>query len=93
MDEALLGLQGTELFVYLDDIVKYAKDLEDHGKKIRHLLKQLKEVNLLPQLDKWEFLFKEIAYLGRIISDKGVKLDPKNIGPVQNFPDWKRIET
>ena len=32
MNQVLLGLQGTELFVYLDDIVIYAKDLEDHGK-------------------------------------------------------------
>ena len=46
MDQALLGLQGTELFVYLDDMVIFAKDLEDHGKNIRRLLKQLKEANL-----------------------------------------------
>ena len=46
MDQILLGLQGTELFVHLDDIVIYAKDLEDHGKKVRRLLKQLKEANL-----------------------------------------------
>ena len=46
MDQVLLGLQGTELFVYLDDIVIYAKDLEDHGEKVRRLLKQLKEAKL-----------------------------------------------
>ena len=46
MDQVLLGLQETELFFYLDDIVIYAKDLEDHGKKVSHLLKQLKEANL-----------------------------------------------
>ena len=39
MDQVLLGLQGTELFVYIDDIVIYAKDLEDNGKKVRRLLK------------------------------------------------------
>ena len=46
MDQVMLGLQGTKLFVYLDDIVIYAKDLEDHGKKVRRLLKQLKDANL-----------------------------------------------
>ena len=46
MDQVLLGLQGTELFFHLDDIVIYAKDLEDYGKKVRRLLKQLKEANL-----------------------------------------------
>ena len=52
MDQVLLALQGTELFVYLDDIVIYAKDLEDHGKKVRRLPKQLKEANQLLQPEK-----------------------------------------
>ena len=83
------GLQGTELFVHLDDIVIYAKDVKDHGKKVRRLLKQLKEANLSLQPEKCEFLFTEIAYLGHIISDRGVKPDPKNIEAVQNFPSRK----
>ena len=85
MDQVLLGLQSTKLFFYLDDIVIYAKNLEDHGKKVRRLLKNLKEANLSLQPEKCEFLSKEIPYLGHIISDKGVKLDPKKIEDVQNF--------
>ena len=69
MDQVLLELQGTELFVYLDDIVIYAKDLKDYSKKVRRLLKQLNEANLSLQPEKCEFLLKEIAYLGHIISD------------------------
>ena len=86
MYKVLLGLQATELFLYLDDIVIYAKDLEDHGKKVRRLLKQLKEANLSLQLVMCEFLFKEIACLGHMIISKGVKPDPKKIEAVQNFP-------
>ena len=37
MDQVLVGLQGTELFVYLDDIVVYANNLEEHGKRVRRL--------------------------------------------------------
>ena len=33
MDNVLSGLQGTELFVYLDDIVIYARSLEKHQYK------------------------------------------------------------
>ena len=85
MDQVLLGLQSTELFVYLNDIVVYAKNL-DHGKKVRRLFKQLKETNLALQPEKCEFLFKEIAYLRHIISDKGLKPDPKKIEAIPNFP-------
>ena len=48
--------------------------------------KQLKEANLLLQPEKCEFLFEEIAYLGQIISDMGVKSDPRKIEVVQKFP-------
>ena len=93
MDQVLLGLQGTELFVYLDEIVIYAKDLEDHGKKVRRLLKQLKEANLSLQPEKCEFFLKKISYLGHINTDKGVKPDPKKIEAVQNFPRPKTSGT
>ena len=87
MDQVLLGLPGTALFVYLDDIVMFAEELEDHGKKVRRLLKQLKEDNLSLQSEKCEFLIKEIAYLGHTISDKGVKLDTKKTKLFKISPD------
>ena len=46
MDLVLTGLQGTELFVYLDDIVLYANSLEEHGEKFNKLIKRLSAANL-----------------------------------------------
>ena len=89
MDQVLVGLQRTELFVYLDDIVVYADDLEEYGKEVMRLLKRLKEANLSIQPEKYEFLFKEVAYLGHIISSEGVNPDPKKIEAVQCFPQPK----
>ena len=50
MDGILTGLQGTELFVYLDDIVIYAKSLTEHGIKIKKLMQKLREANLQLQI-------------------------------------------
>lgn len=86
MDTVLMGLQGNEVFVYLDDIVIYARSLEEHSIKIRKVLKRLKAANLTLQPDKCTFLRKEVAYLGHIISTEGVKPDPKKIHAVRNFP-------
>ena len=55
MDQVLRGLQGTENFVYLDDIVVYTKNLEDHGKKIRRLFNRLADAKLSLQPSKCEF--------------------------------------
>ena len=39
MHLTLSGLQGVELYVYLDDIIIFASSLEEHGKKFRRLTK------------------------------------------------------
>jgi len=86
MDQVLSGLQGIELFVYLDDIVLYASSLREHELKFDKLAERLKRANLRLQPDKCEFLRKGVGYLGHIISDKGVKPDPEKVRAVKEFP-------
>jgi len=86
MDTVLSGLQETKLFVYLDDIVLYASSLREHKIKFDKLAKRLRNANLKLQPDKCEFLRKKVTYLGHIITEDGVKPDPKKIHAVKNFP-------
>ena len=65
MDRVLTGLQGTDLFVYLDDIVLYAKCLEEHEEKFSNLMKRLRIANLKLQPDKCEYLRPEVNYVSR----------------------------
>ena len=76
MDLILSGLQGIELFVYIDDIVIYADSLEEHSRKLRTLLARLQNAGLALQPEKCRFLRHEIGYLGHVISSEGVKPDP-----------------
>ena len=86
MDKVLSGLQGIELFVYMDDIVIYAESLEDHIRKIKKLFGRLKTAGLTLQPDKCLFLRKEVMYLGHIISEEEVRPDPKKTQAVSEFP-------
>lgn len=86
MDRVLLGLQDSELFVYLDDIVLFASSLKEHGIKVRRLFDRLHNAKLSLQPDKCEFLNTEVIYLGHIISDEGVRPDPKKTEAVDKFP-------
>jgi len=52
-------------------------------------MKRLSEANVFLQLDKCEFLKREVAYLGHIITENGVRPDPKKIIAVKNFPTPK----
>ena len=56
MDLVLSGLQGLELYVYLDDIIVFATNLEEHGKKFRRLMKRLDSANLTIEPSKCQFL-------------------------------------
>ena len=70
MDRVFSGLQGIELFIYMDDIVIYAKSLKEHNQKLEKLVGRLKTAGLVLQPEKCHFLRKEIGYLGHTISEK-----------------------
>ena len=86
MDHTLTGLQGTEMFVFLDDIILYASSLTEHLIKFKKLAHRLREANLTLQPTKCKFLNKEVAYLGHIITEEGVKPDQNKIQAIQKYP-------
>jgi len=86
MDQILSGLQGNDMFVYLDDIVIYAASLTEHRIKFHKFAERLRQANLKLQPDKCEFLRKEVSYLGHMISKDGVKPDSSKILAVKDFP-------
>jgi hypothetical protein len=74
MDLVLTGMQGNEIFVYLDDIVIYSSSLTEHAIKFEKIAKRLRQANLRLQPDKCEFLRKEVTYLGHIIGENGAQI-------------------
>ncbi|CAF4878033.1 unnamed protein product [Pieris macdunnoughi] len=86
MDSVLYGLQGERCFVFLDDIVVFASSLQEHEQKLYEVFNRLRKNGLKVQPDKCEFLRKEVAYLGHIISSEGVKPNPDKVHAVDNFP-------
>lgn len=61
MKYILAGIQGIKCFVYLDDIVIYADNLENYDKKLREIFPILRLHNLKLQPDKCEFLRHVVA--------------------------------
>ena len=88
MDNVLTGINSTEAFIYLDDII-HAENLEDHDNKVRRLFDRLRKANLKLQPDKCDFLLTEVAYLGHIIGRDGVKPNPAKIEAIKKFPQPK----
>ena len=71
--------------VYLDDIIVFGTSLQEHMDNLKVIFEKLRENNLKIQLDKSEFLMKEVAYLGYIISEEGIRPNPDKINVVKNY--------
>lgn len=63
LNSILTGLHGVTCFVYIDDVVVFAKDLEEHDKKLTDILNRFREYNLKLNPDKCHFIKKEIVYI------------------------------
>lgn len=85
MNIVLSGLTGIKSFVYLDDIVVYGSSLQAHNNNLRDVFEKLRQHNLKLQPDKCEFLRKEVAYLGHIITDKGIQPNPEKVKAISEI--------
>ena len=80
INRALHEYLDVFVIVYLDDVLVYSRGtLEEHAEYVKKVLRKLKEYRLYLQPEKCEFYVKETDYLGFVISDKGVKIDPKKL--------------
>lgn len=86
MDNVLRGLQNEICVVYLDDILIYSTSLQEHIERLTLIFKRLREHNFKIQLDKSEFLRKEVSYLGHVVTPEGVRPNPDKITAIKNFP-------
>lgn len=86
MDDILKGLQNKTCFVYMDDIIVFSTSLQEHIVNLKQVFGKLRESNLKVQLDKSEFLRKEVAFLGHIITPNGIKPNPDKIKAILNYP-------
>jgi len=62
--------------VYLDDILIFTKMKEEHEQTVRQVLQILKENKLFLRPEKCKFCKQRIEYLGLVISENEVSMDP-----------------
>ena len=65
--------------VFIDDILMYSKDREDHDMHLRVGLETLRNEQLYAKLSKCEFWLSEVSFLGHIVSEEGIQVDPSKI--------------
>jgi hypothetical protein len=72
--------------VYLDDILVYTKTLEEHRRICQEVLTRLRAYKLYLKPEKCEFEQTRVEYLGLVISEGTVEMDPVKVAGVADWP-------
>ncbi|WVZ98122.1 hypothetical protein U9M48_043600 [Paspalum notatum var. saurae] len=87
MNSVFMNELDKFVVVFIDDILVYSKNEKEHEEHLRIVLSRLREHKLYAKFGKCAFWLKEVAFLGHILSAKGVVVDP---GKVEDVLNWKR---
>jgi hypothetical protein len=74
------------IVVFIDDILIYSKNPEDHANHLHIILQRLRDHHLYAKFSKCEFWLDTVKFLGHTISSDGISVDPSK---VQEVLDWK----
>jgi len=80
-----LIMEGV-VVVYLDNILIFTETLEEHRRVTRRVMELLQKNNLFLKPEKCKFEKTEVEYLGVIISQDSIKMDPVKVAGVTELP-------
>nr|GEY26108.1 putative reverse transcriptase domain-containing protein [Tanacetum cinerariifolium] len=78
------------VIVFIDDILIYLRNEEEHANHLRIILELLRNKKLYAKFSKCEFWIHIVQFLGHIIDSQGLHVDPAKIEAVKN---WKTPTT
>nr|GFB79493.1 putative reverse transcriptase domain-containing protein [Tanacetum cinerariifolium] len=73
------------MIVFIDDILIYSKDEEEHEEHLKAILDLHKKEELYAKFSKYEFWIPKVKFHGHVIDSQGIHVDPAKIESVK---DW-----
>ncbi|GJY42353.1 putative reverse transcriptase domain-containing protein [Tanacetum coccineum] len=73
------------VIVFIDDIIIYSRNKEEHANHLRIILELLKKEKLYAKFSKCDFWISIVQFLGHVIDSQGIHVDPTKIEAVKNW--------
>jgi hypothetical protein len=86
MNKVFQDLLDVSVIIYLDNILIFSRNLEEHKSHVKKVLQRLMDMQLFCKGSKCKFHQTTVEYLGIIVLDKGFSLDKLKIQAVQEWP-------
>jgi hypothetical protein len=77
--------------VFIDDILIYSQNEQEHEEHLRKVLQRLRDCQLYAKLSKFEFWISEVLFLGHITNRDGLAVDPKKVAAILDSKSPKDI--
>ena len=84
MTKVLKNLNFKIALVYIDDVLVFSKDFDQHLHHLDLVFTNLRKANLKLHSSKCKFATKQVKYLGHIVSKEGLSVNPENTDKILN---------
>src|SRR5882762_2720090 len=89
MNDIFADMLDVCVIVYLDDILIYSDNIEQHREHVREVLRHN---GLFAGINKCTFHADSVEYLGYILSPTGLSMDPAKVQTIQDWPEPRKVK-
>ncbi|SOV03658.1 uncharacterized protein UDID_19104 [Ustilago sp. UG-2017a] len=91
MNDTFKDMLDRSLIIYLDDLLIYSSTLKQHQEHVLAVLARLRQAGLYAKAEKCQFSTSQTEFLGFVVSDQGVTMDPSKTEVITNWPVPKSV--
>jgi len=73
------------VIVFIDDILIHSRSKEEHSQHLRLVLETLRKEKLYDKFSKCKFWIRKVDFLGHVVSEAGIHVDPSKIEAIKNW--------
>ena len=92
INDALEGLVDITCVVYLDDILVFSENAEQHEDDVKEVLRRLRKAGLYANLGKCEFSVNTVSFLGFVVDQQGVHMEEDRVRAIAEWPAPRSVK-